>query len=202
MIFPHLTRLLWIFFALLISACSTTPPAPQQSTNWIKHQANLEQITNFKVTGKIGYKSIEQRHSLNFIWIQKPKNSELLLTTFLGQTVLKVTLSQGKTIIETGDNQTFEGTDSSQLIYHLTGLNIPIDYLGDWMKGLPTEADNYKLNQINTVADLSKEVGTSLWHLNYNSYLDKNNILLPKSMTLTQQDVTIKIIASNWIILK
>ena len=198
--FPHFIRppFVILIFSLFLSACSSVPLTPQQSTHWDKHQAQLEAITEYKVTGKIGYQSPEQRHSLNFQWTQKSDNSQLLLTTFLGQTVIKVTMDNGHTIIETGDGQTFEGKDPGRLMYGLTGLNLPIGYLNDWIKGLPTAADNFQLNELNTVEHLAKQIGQTNWHLRYNSYIEKGNVLLPNSMKLTQQNTTIKIIASNW----
>ena len=187
-----------LIFTLFLSACSSVPLTPQQSTHWDKHQDQLEAITEYKVTGKIGYQSPEQRHSLNFQWIQKSDSSQLLLTTFLGQTVIKATIDNGHTMIETGDGQTFEGSDPGRLMYSLTGLNLPIGYLNDWIKGLPTAADNFQLNELNTVEHLTKQIGQTNWHLRYNSYIEKDNMLLPSSMKLTQKNTTIKIIASNW----
>ena len=187
-----------LIFTLFLSACSSVPLTPQQSTHWDKHQDQLEAITEYKVTGKIGYQSPEQRHSLNFQWIQKSDSSQLLLTTFLGQTVIKATIDNGHTMIETGDGQTFEGSDPGRLMYSLTGLNLPIGYLNDWIKGLPTAADNFQLNEFNTVEHLTKQIGQTNWHLRYNSYIEKDNMLLPSSMKLTQKNTTIKIIASNW----
>ena len=187
-----------LIFTLFLSACSSVPLTPQQSTHWDKHQDQLEAITEYKVTGKIGYQSPEQRHSLNFQWIQKSDSSQLLLTTFLGQTVIKATIDNGHTMIETGDGQTFEGIDPGRLMYSLTGLNLPIGYLNDWIKGLPTAADNFQLNELNTVEHLTKQIGQTNWHLRYNSYIEKDNMLLPSSMKLTQKNTTIKIIASNW----
>ncbi|WP_236798228.1 lipoprotein insertase outer membrane protein LolB [Aliivibrio fischeri] len=189
-----------LIFTLFLNACSTTPLTPQQSTDWDKHQAKLEQITQYKVTGKIGYQAPNQRHSLNFQWIQKPEQSQLLLTSFLGQTVMKLTMTEQMTTIETGDGQKFEGRDPGRLMYSLSGISMPIGYLQDWIKGLPTAADNFQLNELNTVEHLSKQIGQTNWHLRYNSYIEKDNLLLPNSMKLTQQDTTIKIIASNWII--
>ncbi|MGF1904452.1 lipoprotein insertase outer membrane protein LolB [Aliivibrio salmonicida] len=190
-----------VFFLLFfLSACSTTPLTPQQSINWNKHQSNIEQLTQYKVTGKIGYQDPEQRHSLNFQWTQKEDNSQLLLTTFLGQTIMKLTLSKNKATIETGDGKKFEGNDPGRLLYGLTGMTIPIAYLSDWLKGLPTSADAFELNELNTVEHLSKQISQTNWHLRYNSYIETNGLLLPNSMKLTQKDTAIKIIASNWII--
>lgn len=187
-----------LIFTLFLSACSSVPLTPQQSTSWDKHQTQIESIINYQITGKIGYLSPEERHSLNFQWIQKSDSSQLLLTTFLGQTVIKASMTKGHTIIETGDGQTFEGQDPGRLMYGLTGLNLPIGYLGDWIKGLPTAADNFQLNELNTVEHLAKQIGQTNWHLRYNSYVEKDQILLPNSIKLTQQNTTIKIIASNW----
>lgn len=192
------TPLTLLIFTLFLSACSTTPPSPQQSTDWDKHQAKLEQITHYQVTGKIGYKGPTQRHSLNFQWIQKPEYSQLLLTSFLGQTVMKLTMTDQITTIETGDGQKFDGQDPGRLMYGLSGINMPVRYLQDWIKGLPTAANDVQLNELNTVEYLTKQIGQTNWHLRYNTYIENGDLLLPRSMTLTQQDTTIKIIASNW----
>ncbi|GAL38251.1 outer membrane lipoprotein LolB [Vibrio maritimus] len=43
------------------------PPEPQ-SVEWQAHRAELNALTQYKASGKLGYISPEQRQTLNFYW--------------------------------------------------------------------------------------------------------------------------------------
>ncbi|MFV0450450.1 MAG: lipoprotein insertase outer membrane protein LolB [Vibrio sp.] len=195
--------LLSIAFLLTLFGCSSTPE-PIVDVEWQTHQQKLQQIQTYQVIGKIGYLSPEQRESLNFQWQKSPTQSQLRLTNFLGQTVLSLSIDANGAKVETYDEQNFSAANGQILIYQLTGLDIPIDDLQDWVLGLPTKADDFKLNESNTLASLDKASGRQNWHVDYTRYKEfswqNGNIPLPDRMQLTQQKTSIKLVISKWIL--
>lgn len=195
--------LLSLSFLLILFGCSSTPE-PIVDVEWQAHQQKLQQIQTYQVIGKIGYISPEQRETLNFQWQKSPNKSQLRLTNFLGQTVLSLSMDAKGANVETYDDQKFNAANGQILIYQLTGLDIPIDDLQDWVLGLPTKADYFKLNENNTLASLDKTSGRQNWHVDYTRYKEfswqNGNIPLPDRMQLTQQQTSIKLVISKWIL--
>lgn len=195
--------LLSLSFLLILFGCSSTPE-PIVDVEWQAHQQKLQQIQTYQVIGKIGYISPEQRETLNFQWQKSPNKSQLRLTNFLGQTVLSLSMDAKGATVETYDDQKFNAANGQILIYQLTGLDIPIDDLQGWLLGLPTKADYFKLNENNTLASLDKTSGRQNWHVDYTRYKEfswqNGNIPLPDRMQLTQQQTSIKLVISKWIL--
>lgn len=185
------------FFFLSLVGCSSTPPTPL-SVDWQQHQIALEQLKNYQVRGKLGYKDEKQRQSLNFLWKQNAQSSQLILTTFLGQTVLKMDIDDHGAKVVTRDDKTYHHSSAAQLVYQLTGLNIPFSNLSDWLKGLPTNADNFTLTPEQTVAQLFKSINSEQWQLNYQAYEQAEQLPLPNKMQLSQGSTSLKIVISNW----
>lgn len=200
------------FLVLLISGmiaittgCSSVPPTQENySVDWLAQKKALEQLDTFKATGKIGYKDSERRQSLNFILKHASSYSELKLLSVFGQTMLTVQMTPTGAMVTNTDGQVQTAQQANVLIQKLTGLAIPVSQLPDWIKGLPSQADNVTYNQSNTVERLYKTIDQRDWTLHYQSYQSVINkdqaITLPKQLLLTQRDTEIKILINKWII--
>ncbi|TMX34109.1 lipoprotein insertase outer membrane protein LolB [Vibrio sp. Hep-1b-8] len=184
----------------LLNGCATI----ESTTNveWQTHQQRLASIDAYQSTGKLGYISPEQRQSLNFQWSYSADLTQLRLTTFLGQTALNLKATPQGATVETYDDQRYSAPTSQALIQRLTGLNIPVEQLNDWMLGRPTQADDYRLSETNTLARLTKQVGLQTWQLDYLTYQDVQYggtaLPLPKKIKLTQGNISINLFISNW----
>lgn len=184
----------------LFNGCATI----ESTTNveWQTHQQRLASIDAYQSTGKLGYISPEQRQSLNFQWSYSADLTQLRLTTFLGQTALNLKATPQGATVETYDDQRYSAPTSQALIQRLTGLNIPVEQLNDWMLGRPTQADDYQLSETNTLARLTKQVGLQTWQLDYLTYQDVQYggtaLPLPKKIKLTQGNISINLFISNW----
>ncbi|MBL4828452.1 MAG: lipoprotein localization protein LolB [Aliivibrio sp.] len=188
-----------LFISILMAAC-TSIDSKNSNIDWQQQQLLLEQLERYQISGKLGYKDPEQRHTFNFLWRHTPAESQLTLTTFLGQSVLKITMDNNGATVKTREGDIYKGDDASQLIFNLTKLSIPIEHLSDWMKGLPTAADSYTLNSDNIVKHLNKTYNQMRWQLDYQAYAVSDTLLLPQKMQLQQQDTSLKIVISNWTI--
>ncbi|PMH41799.1 lipoprotein localization factor LolB [Vibrio sp. 10N.286.49.B3] len=187
--------------ALYLIGCSSIPTQPT-SVEWQAHQAELSKITHYKANGKLGYIGKDQRQSFNFQWQHSEQLSQLRLTTFLGQTVLNLTVTPNGAKVVTYDDQTFTDTNAAVLIKNLTGLVIPIDNLPQWLLGLPANASTYQLNESNTLASLTEQLNNQLWLLTYSNYrlesFSQGMLPLPRKLQLTQPDTTLNIVISKW----
>ncbi|HHI5409627.1 lipoprotein localization factor LolB [Vibrio metoecus] len=188
----------------LLAGCATTPPQPV-NVQWQSHQLVLQQIQAYQLTGKLGYIAPDQRQSFNFQWQKSPQQLSLRLTNFLGQTVLNLRVDEQGAQVDTYDDQIYRDQDAQSLIRNLTGLDIPVAQLEDWILGLPTQATHYELNEQNTLAMLTKLASTAEWQVEYQRYqaIDWQNQLipLPDKLKLQQNKTSIQLVISQWTLL-
>ncbi|ENM5764452.1 lipoprotein localization protein LolB [Vibrio mimicus] len=188
----------------LLAGCATTPPQ-LVNVQWQSHQLVLQQIQAYQLTGKLGYIAPDQRQSFNFQWQKSPQQLSLRLSNFLGQTVLNLRVDEQGAQVDTYDDQIYRDQDAQSLIRNLTGLDIPIEQLEDWILGLPTQATHYELNEQNTLANLTKLASTAEWQVEYQRYqaIDWQNqvIPLPDKLKLQQNKTSIQLVISQWTLL-
>ncbi|CAM2904769.1 lipoprotein insertase outer membrane protein LolB [Vibrio rarus] len=196
--FKWLVRFTPILLALLFSGCETTAPIPTHSVEYQSHQQKLLALTHFRISGKLGYIDPTQRQSLNFHWKQSPQKSELRLSTFLGKTVLSLTIdAQGATVTDLEGKRYFD-KDADLLFYQLTGMRLPIVYMQDWIKGQPTAADSFQVADNGTLSSLQQTRGGQTWLMNYKGYQEQNEVILPNKMTLSRSPIKLNIAISKW----
>ncbi|CAM4036203.1 lipoprotein insertase outer membrane protein LolB [Vibrio neonatus] len=193
-----LLRFTPFFLILLLFGCETTQHVPTHSVEYQTHQAKLATLTNFSLSGKLGYIDPTQRQSLNFHWKQSPQQSQLRLSTFLGKTVLNLSMNeQGATVTDIHGKRYFD-KDADLLFYQLTGMRLPIVYMQDWIKGQPTAADHFNVAENGTLASLQQTRGGQTWLMEYKSYQETNDLVLPNKMTLSRDPIKLNIVISKW----
>lgn len=196
------TPFLILFVCALLSACSTTPDNLPK-TSWPEHQATLQAMDTYQASGKIAYRDAHQKKSLNFSLSQKPNYTKLRLFSFIGQTVLTVEITPQGTQIVDLHNQTYQSQDADALVAELSGINVPVTQLPDWLKGLPSGADTIQLNPNGRVQSFTKQIEHQNWQLIYQSYQSAAQTTqallgMPKSIVLRQGQTELKLAVTNW----
>lgn len=193
--------IIFVLSSLLLAGCSSVPESIT-SVEWQTHEKKLEAIHDFQVTGKLGYIGPDQRQNLNFFWKHSTALSQLRLTTILGQTALNLTITPDGATVETYDDQVLSARHANQLIFRLTGLMMPVEHMPDWLLGLPTDADTFKLSSTNTLQALNKQIGLNDWNIDYQRYSDvkwrEQALPLPNRLKLTTSDVKINLLITKW----
>ncbi len=72
----------------LLSGCASQAPV-SPPLDWESHQASLLQLSQYQAKGRLGYRGT-QRFGANLLWRTVPQADHLLLTNFLGKTLLKL----------------------------------------------------------------------------------------------------------------
>lgn len=192
-------RFFYLLLPLLFMGCAQTPTTqPKQNISWNSHQTQLEQLTHWSFTGKLAVITPDQRNSVNIHWQQSGQDFEIYLTTFLGLTVLEIQKKAGETVIIDDSGQRYVSDNSEQLINQLSGMEIPVEYLQQWIKGNPTNAA-YQLDEYQRIITLSggKE-DSGIWSINYANYRTINNTNLPHKLQLTRGNLRLKFVISKW----
>lgn len=197
---PHVRawRFIGISFILsLIVGCAQQLPLVTQ-TDWQSHEQALQYLNHYKATGKLGYKGPEQRFGANLLWQTAPEADRLLLTNFLGKTLLKLDTTPTRATLISHEGKRYDGSNASVLVRDLTGINLPIEQMRDWLIGLPTDADSYQLNGDNRLASLAKQIDQQLWLVDYQEYDYSTTPSLPKRIILKQDKQHITLVINKW----
>lgn len=169
----------------------------EQELAWQAHQQQLRQVAGWTLRGKIAVKTEEDSFSANLHWKQSGDSYRILLTNFLGTTLMQLEGGAGHAQL-TMDNQTHFASSSEALLKRMTGWELPVAALRYWMLGLPEQGQSqYQLNAQGLLANFSAQPPHA-WQLDYSSYTNADPMPLPKKLTLKHDQIRIRIVASNW----
>ncbi|PKG38390.1 lipoprotein insertase outer membrane protein LolB [Psychromonas sp. Urea-02u-13] len=190
-------RFFYLLFPLIFTGCALPPdPELQINNSWESHKNQLEQLTDWSLSGKLGIFSPEGRESVNINWQQSKNGFHIRLNGPLGINVLDIQKVDNNNVIIDGEK--YHSNNPEQLIAELSGMVLPIEQLQQWIKGNPSGAsyqldDNHQLSSL-----LGGQTSTGLWLINYADYRTIEQINLPHKLQLTRGDLRLKFKISNW----
>ena len=186
------------------------------NTNYLAHKAQLEQLQNWRIRGKIAFiqrcaendcqGKKDKRESVNLNWQMRADNQELRLNTFLGINVLSLesrALGSKNELHELEvDGETYQTDNLDRLIWQLTGLNFPSEALSYWIKALPySNQDALTFNEETQLpASMKSFYSEQEWLVNFSRYKAINGLMLPTMLTIKQNGLLIKLSISKWAI--
>ena len=190
-------RFFYLLIVVLFSGCAKPPQTDLHiNESWDYQQAQLESLTEWSFTGKIGIFTPEGRESANLNWHQTSLGFHIRLTGPLGINVLEIQKVDDNTVIIDGKH--YISQDIEQLITQLSGIQLPVNNLQQWIKGNPSEA-SFELDDNQQVISLLGGTNKNgIWQINYADYRTVNHINLPHKLQLTRGDLRVKIRVSNW----
>jgi len=201
----HSQHLIVLFFVSILSACSSINDIPvennQASQNVETRNAQLAQLKQWTLSGKIAFINNQDRQSATLHWQKndQEQTESLNLSTLFGINVLTLTQQQGDFTLEV-DGENYNTQNLDQLIYSLTGLNLPTRAMSHWLKGLaflPTDNVIYhKKTQL--PESLTSHYNNKKWLIKYSKYHHIGPFQLAKQLTIIQDDLRIKIIIHSW----
>jgi len=187
-----------IFLSVLLIGCTQTLNVKPQAVTWKTQQYEVKRLTHWAFSGKIALISPKNRHSLNIFWQQNGEQFHIILTSFIGSSILDIQKSKQTTRVITPNGKTYYGKDTDKLIKKLSGLVLPISLLQEWIKGNPANAQ-FQLNDNNQVLSLlAKDRLKNKWSANYSEYTREKNIYLPTKLQFKTNDLRIKFAISHW----
>lgn len=195
-------RLLPLASALLTACAVHQPQEPGPSTTapqWQQHQQEVAKVTHYQTRGAFAYLSDKQKVYARFNWQQTaPDRYRLLLTNPLGSTELQLD-AQGNTVqLVDNKGKRYVSNDAEKMIAQLTGMDIPLANLRQWMMGLPGDASDYQLNSSYQLKSLNYSSNGQKWQVTIQDYDSKTTPALPANLELREGDQRIKLRMDSW----
>ncbi|VEL96469.1 outer membrane lipoprotein LolB [Alteromonas sp. 76-1] len=198
-----------VLVTLFISACTTLPDGPEDAVNLSAQLKKVAQVDAWQLRGKIAFRQGKEGASANLLWKTDDVDFHFRLTNLLGVTMVDLNVNGDKAILEAG-NEVYEDADPEPLIYHTTGMDIPVEPLLSWIKGLPLANDTFTLTEKGLLNTLESNCSACKgWQVSYANYgnvttPEGNNVWLPHAINLVQPNppsTQLKIKIYEWTLL-
>lgn len=192
-----------VLMTFLLSGCTSSPkkqvPLIKQSTQ--ERLANLQQLTQWRINGKIAFIETNKRNSATLSWRvnELDETQKLSLTSYLGINVLQLESNKNQHTLQV-DGKTYQESNLDMLIYSLTGLTLPTKALSYWLKAIPYQATDVITYQESTKLPdtLSSYYNNELWQVRYSNYQQIGDYSLAKKLSIQKGDLLIKIAINTW----
>lgn len=197
----------YITFCLLLISCQSSAPKDPRSVQqqWLAHQQDLQQITAFQVNGSIAYFSDNSRNYGRFLIIQQSTNHyEIKLTSPVGSNLLTLNVEPDYAELVDKDGKRYTDENVENLMKKLSKINIPLNSLHNWLKGLSENPNADKLDNSGRLVATEFMQNSNKWNLKIANYMTRSyknrNIDLPSIIELTHDDERVRLKIDNWIL--
>ena len=167
-------RVLGICAALCLAACATIETESADST----HTAPA--LERFAAEGRIALRVGERSDHLRFRWERSLRGDRVLFMTPLGQGLAELQRDESGARLQRPGEPAVEAPGLPQLAQRVFAVPLPLDSLGDWLRGArrATEADGWRV--------IASRVA---------SYGERR---LPSSIEVRREDVDLRLVIDDW----
>lgn len=192
---------------LVMSGCASIDLEPlpegltdQQPDNWGQHQANLNQLTQWRLAGKLAVRQpSDSGTAIINRWIQRGNHYDIgLSSSFLGMgsTRLRGTPDYIDLTMPGGDS--YQSGNPEALVEAATGWQLPLSNLTSWIKGMPGNNGRYKLlfdesEQLALIRQQGWEIRYDRWERFIDGYP-----ALPARLTAVKGEKRVRLVVSSW----
>ena len=202
----NLIKILATFGILIsLSACVSGPSTPAD-INSAEHQQKLTSIQNWRIEGRLAYKSPDEKKSASLNWRQNAQKYQFNLSTLFGTSLLEMKGEPNYVVLEADDKQ-YQDTDPSRLIWRTTGWRIPLSHFPQWIKGQTADTDKTLYSPEGLVQQIQSQCfACKDWLINYDKYklvngLEIDALWLPHKIVLVNATTNSQIIirVNKWL---
>jgi len=192
------TRWLWLGLLVVASGCATHPPvtAPEAETAWLEHRAALEALRDWQVQGRVALRTETEGWNASFDWRQRGSRYRIRLRGPFGQGAVELQGGEHGVWLKRADQPAVFAQNPEVLLQQQTGWQLPVSGLTAWLRGLPV-VDGDPDIQWDTQGRLL-HIGQNGWRIDYQRYLEKDGLQLPKKLRLKRDSVQVGFVVDSW----
>jgi outer membrane lipoprotein LolB len=142
-------------------------------------------LARFSITGRLALRQGERRDHLGFDWQHSPESDTVLLLSPLGQGLAEILRDAGGAQLKRPGEPMVSAPTLAALAQHVFGVNLPLQELGEWVRGArgrDGQSDGWTIRVLQTLA-----------------YPDAASPRrLPRRLLATREDVELTLIVDDW----
>ena len=147
----------------------------------------------FELAGRIAVKYRDDAGSGNIAWRHAADVDEMLVTSPVGQGIVRIVRAGGEFILTTADAREFRASDVESLTEQVLGFRLPVAGLADWVRARPTPSPVPTFLRRDEAGRLA-ELEQSGWKIEYQAYAGA----LPSRLRLAYPGLELRLAISEW----
>lgn len=195
-----------LILVLLLSACGINKKvvtSPNQSLLWQQHQISLKKVSAFQATGSLAYINQKTRYFGRFYLKQiTPEEYQLKLTSPLGTSIFSLSVAPHIAEYTDKDGDKYRDENVESLVHNLTGMDIPLKTMTNWLIGYSNNQYNDKIDNQGRLKETQLAKLNQIWSVSFSKYTASkyhgNSLDLPSVVELNNQTTQIRLTINNW----
>lgn len=181
-----------------LTACAAGPAVQEaDGVGWPAARERLARIEAFVMNGRVAVAADPEGFNGRVEWRQDDEAFDIALRGPLGVGSAALTGDTTGVTLTRSDGRDVFVTDPQGALEEELGWSIPITALRYWLVGLP-RPDAPAQETLNEPGTRLARLDQDDWRVEYASYQDAGEWILPRKVTLTRPGVRIRLIADGW----
>lgn len=185
---------------LLITACTPfwqTKPATPAETLWQQRQIQLQQLDQWSFRGRTLIQQGKEGWNAGVSWQQQDDTFKIRLTGPFAQGAVELTGDDQQVTMRTSDGEQYSAETPEQLLEEVLGWRLPVSALRDWVRGLPYQAEQVDLQEMDDDGRLLA-LHQAGWQVEFLRYVPFAGQQIPDKVFIKRDDLSVRLVVSSW----
>lgn len=186
--------------SLVLTACTPiwqTRPDVSPETLAQARQIELLQFNNWKIQGRTVIRNKQEAWNVGLRWQQNNNEFQIQLLGPFAQGGVSIEGDDKSVIMTLDDGQKLQSTNAEDLITKTLGVQLPINALRDWVRGLPHQQSKIELIEYDDEGQIIHLVQQG-WDIDFKRYVPFKQYSLPSKVFITQPDRSLRLVITSW----
>ena len=160
-------------------------------------QVELLQFNNWKIQGRTVIRNKQEAWNVGLRWQQNNNEFQIQLLGPFAQGGVSIEGDDKSVIMTLDDGQKLQSTNAEDLITKTLGVQLPINALRDWVRGLPHQQSKIELIEYDDKGQIIHLVQQG-WDIDFKRYVPFKQYSLPSKIFITQTDRSLRLVITSW----
>jgi outer membrane lipoprotein LolB len=164
---------------------------------WQERQRQLLHLNNWNIQGRTVIRDKQEAWNVGLRWQQKGEKFQIQLLGPFAQGGVLIKGDGQQVPMTLDDGQKLLSTNVEELITKTLGVDLPINALRDWVRGLPYQASTMDVVEYDEKGQITHLVQQS-WNVDFKRYVPFKHYTLPSKVFITQADRSLRLVITSW----
>lgn len=193
----RITALFNTYMILMLGSCTNLAPPAVENLVWEQQRILLEELGTWQLRGRINVRYNDENHTPRIQWQQLSDEYNIRLWGAFNAGNTRIIGKAGSVTMQ-HNGELFRAESPEDLILQQLGYELPVSYLGYWIRGLAAPQSNADMtfNELNQISLITQDE----WKISYPDPRQYGELTLPREVEITRQenDIRLFFFGLNW----